>query len=80
MKLIPLKYNLDLAVLPIGDNFTMGYEDAILASDFIQCDKILGYHYDTFGLIEINETNAIDKFKERGKNLILLKPLESLEV
>ena len=80
MKLIPLKYNLDLAVLPIGDNFTMGYEDAILASDFIQCDKILGYHYDTFGLIEINETNAIDKFKERGKNLILLKPLESMEV
>ncbi|GIS00127.1 MAG: hypothetical protein CM15mP102_09470 [Flavobacteriales bacterium] len=30
MKLIPINYNLDLAILPIGDNFTMGYKDAIL--------------------------------------------------
>ena len=80
MKLIGEMNKIDYALLPIGDNFTMGYEDAIIASDFIKCNKVLGYHYDTFGLIEINETNAIDKFKERGKNLILLKPLESLEV
>jgi len=43
MKLIPLQTKLDLAVLPIGDNFTMGIQDAILASDFVECDKILGY-------------------------------------
>jgi L-ascorbate metabolism protein UlaG (beta-lactamase superfamily) len=52
MKLIPMRTKLDLAILPIGDNFTMDVEDAIIASDFLDCDKILGYHYDTFGYIE----------------------------
>jgi L-ascorbate metabolism protein UlaG (beta-lactamase superfamily) len=54
MKLIPMRTKLDLAILPIGDNFTMDIEDAIVASDFIECDKVLGYHYDTFGYIEID--------------------------
>jgi L-ascorbate metabolism protein UlaG (beta-lactamase superfamily) len=42
MKLIPMRTKLDLAILPIGDNFTMDIEDAIVASDFIECDKVLG--------------------------------------
>ena len=54
MKLIAQQYNLDLAILPIGDNFTMGIEDAVLASDFVECSNVLGYHFDTFGYIEIN--------------------------
>ncbi|MFT4670098.1 MAG: L-ascorbate metabolism protein UlaG (beta-lactamase superfamily), partial [Ulvibacter sp.] len=54
MKLIPMRTKLDLAILPIGDNFTMDIEDAIIASDFIECNKVLGYHYDTFGYIEID--------------------------
>jgi L-ascorbate metabolism protein UlaG (beta-lactamase superfamily) len=33
----------------------MDIEDAIVASDFIECDKVLGYHYDTFGYIEIDQ-------------------------
>jgi hypothetical protein len=41
MKLIPMRTKLDLAILPIGDNFTMDIEDAIVASDFIECDKVL---------------------------------------
>ena len=52
MKLIPMQTKLDLAILPIGDNFTMGVDDAILASDFVKCDKVLGCHYDTFGYID----------------------------
>jgi L-ascorbate metabolism protein UlaG (beta-lactamase superfamily) len=39
MKLIPMRTKLDLAILPIGDNFTMDIEDAIVASDFIECNK-----------------------------------------
>ena len=73
MKLIPLSTKLDLAVLPIGDNFTMGINDAILASDFVECDNILGYHYDTFGYIEIDHAVAIDEFKKTGKKLHLLE-------
>jgi len=80
MKLIPMQTKLDLAILPIGDNFTMGVKDAILASDFIECDKILGYHYDTFGYIEIDHVTAKRKFFDKDKDLMLLGIGESLEL
>lgn len=80
MKLIPMQTKLDLAVLPIGDNFTMGIDTAIIASDFIECNKILGYHYDTFGYIEIDQNKAIKSFAERGKQLILLDIGQSISV
>ena len=67
MKLIPLQTKLDLAILPIGDNFTMGIDDAIMASDFIECDKILGYHFDTFGYIEIIIKMLNDDFSKKIK-------------
>ncbi|MET6990423.1 metal-dependent hydrolase [Sediminicola arcticus] len=73
MKLIPLNAKLDLAVLPIGDNFTMGVDDAVLAADFLACDTVLGYHYDTFGYIEIDHSMAITKFKNSGKKLYLFE-------
>ena len=80
MKLIPMQTKLDLAVLPIGDNFTMGVDDAIVASDFIACDKILGCHYDTFGYIEIDHEEAKRKFYEKGKDLMLLDIGEAIEL
>lgn len=72
MKLIPMQTKLDLAILPIGDNFTMGVDDAILASDFVECNKVLGCHYNTFPPIEIDEEKAVNKFKSADKELILL--------
>lgn len=72
MKLIPLRTKLDLAILPIGSNYTMDVDDAIIASDFVECDKILGYHYDTFGYITINQDEAKRKFFNAGKDLMLL--------
>jgi L-ascorbate metabolism protein UlaG (beta-lactamase superfamily) len=80
MKLIPLQTKLDLAILPIGDNFTMGINDAIIASDFVQCDKVLGCHFDTFGYIEINHAEAKQAFFEKGKDLMLLEIGESIEL
>ena len=80
MKLIPLQTKLDLAILPIGDNFTMGIDDALIAADFVECDKILGYHFDTFGYIEIDHKNAKRKFFENDKDLMLLEIGESLEL
>ena len=80
MKLIPLRTKLDLAILPIGNNFTMDVEDAIIASDFVECDKILGYHFDTFGYIEINKEESIRKFFDKGKDLMLLEIGESIEL
>ena len=80
MKLIPMQTTLDLAILPIGDNFTMGIDDAILASDFVACDKVLGYHFDTFGYIEIDHEVAKRKFFDKNKDLMLLDVGESIEL
>lgn len=80
MKLLPMFYDLDLAVLPIGDNFTMGINEAIQASNFVACNRILGYHYDTFGYIEIDHSAAKAKFAENDKDLLLLNIGEFLEV
>lgn len=80
MKLIPLRTKLDLAILPIGSNFTMDVEDAIIASDFLECDKVLGYHYDTFGYIKINHEEAKKKFYDKDKDLMLLEIGGSLEL
>jgi len=80
MKLIPMQTKLDLAILPIGDNFTMGVDDAIIASDFVECNKILGCHYNTFPPIEIDKVEAIKKFKAKNKELILLEIGMSIEI
>ncbi len=80
MKLIPMRTKLDLAILPIGDNFTMDVKDAIIASDFVQCNKILGIHFDTFGLIEINHDEAKRKFFDAGKDLMLLEIGQSIDL
>lgn len=80
MKLIPLSKKLDLAILPIGDNFTMGIDDAVMASDFIACNTIMGYHFDTFGYIEINHTLAKSAFEAAGKTLHLLDIGAGIEV
>ncbi len=80
MKLIPMYTTLDLAILPIGDNFTMGVDDAIIASDFVACKDVLGVHYDTFGYIEIDHEAAAKKFKTADKNLMLLGIGESIEL
>jgi L-ascorbate metabolism protein UlaG (beta-lactamase superfamily) len=72
MQLIPRTCPpLDFAILPIGDNFTMGYEDAAIAAEFIACDTIIGCHFDTFGFIAIDHDKANAAFAGRGKKLIL---------
>lgn len=72
MKLIPMLCpKLKTAILPIGDNFTMDVNQAVYASDFIQCDQVIGCHYDTFGFIEIDHEAAQKAFSDKGKKLIL---------
>jgi L-ascorbate metabolism protein UlaG (beta-lactamase superfamily) len=80
MKLIGEYHELDFAVLPIGDNFTMGIEDAVISADFIQCDKIVGIHFDTFGFIEIDHDSAQKAFKAKGKTLHLLNIGQSKDI
>lgn len=71
MKLIPLWTKLDFAVLPIGGNYTMDYNDAVLASDFVEAGKVVGVHYNTFDLIAIDTAAAQRAFLDAGKLLLL---------
>jgi len=69
MKLIPMLTNLDFALLPIGDNFTMGIREAVIAAGFIECNKIFAMHFDTFGYIVVDKDEAISAFNKEGKSL-----------
>ncbi|MBL7896481.1 MAG: metal-dependent hydrolase [Bacteroidia bacterium] len=79
MKLIGDYRKINFAFLPIGDNFTMGVDNAIIACDFINCKDIIGMHYDTFGFIKINQEEALQKFNHSGKKLTLLKIGETIQ-
>lgn len=79
MKLIGDYRKIDFAFLPIGDNLTMGVDNAIIACDFIDCNNVIGMHYDTFGYIKIDKQEAISKFNRNGKKLSLLEIGETLK-
>lgn len=71
MQLVTKWAKLNFAVLPIGDNFTMGYEDAVLAAEMIGCKTFVGVHFDTFGFIKIDHTAAKKAFEKTGCKLYL---------
>jgi L-ascorbate metabolism protein UlaG (beta-lactamase superfamily) len=71
MKLIGEFKQMDFALLPIGNNYTMGIDNAIIASDFINCQTIIGLHYDTTEHIRIDKQEAFHKFAVAGKQLLL---------
>ena len=62
---------LNWAILPIGDNYTMGADDAIKASAFVNCKNIIGIHYDSFPVIKIDKDDVREKFIKAGLNLKL---------
>ncbi|HET8654455.1 MAG TPA: metal-dependent hydrolase [Longimicrobiaceae bacterium] len=68
----------DVALLPIGDNFTMGPEDAARAVDYIQPKTVIPMHYDTWELIA---QDPADFRKDVGDaaEVVVLKPGESYE-
>ena len=80
MKLIGDTANISHAILPIGDNFTMGVDDAVIAAEFVGCNEIIGMHYDTFGYIEIDKEEAKGKFATAGKTLTLLNIGETIDL
>jgi L-ascorbate metabolism protein UlaG (beta-lactamase superfamily) len=72
--------NLNWAFLPLGDNYTMGADDAIKASAFINCKNIIGIHYDSFPVIKIDKGEVAEKFLKAGLNLKLPAIGETLEL
>ena len=78
MKLIGSRHQIDLAFVPIGDNFTMGPEDAALAVEFLNPKITVPIHYDTFPPIKQDPEKFINLLSNHeGK---VLKAGESIEL
>ncbi|TCI90334.1 metal-dependent hydrolase [Tenacibaculum sp. M341] len=80
MKLIPMTTKLTAAIFPIGDNFTMGIEDAVIASDLVECDTVIGCHFNTFPPITIDTDEAKTAFEKANKELKILEIGETYQI
>ncbi len=81
MKLIGQKDRLDYALLPIGDNYTMGLEDAALAAQWLGVRHVIPLHYDTWPIIR----QDVAKYKELTEKMAhaevhIVKPGEDIEL
>ncbi|MDW7739185.1 MAG: metal-dependent hydrolase [Bacillota bacterium] len=75
MKLIGELDEIDLALLPIGDNFTMGIDDAVIAASFLKAKVVIPYHYNTWPVIEANPDEFKKKVEsETGSSCVILAP------
>lgn len=81
MELIGKRHPIDLALLPIGDNFTMGPEDALEAVKLVKPNVVIPMHYNTWPLIAQNpEEFKQDVEKETPARVVILQPGESYEL
>jgi L-ascorbate metabolism protein UlaG (beta-lactamase superfamily) len=80
MKLVGEQAELRFVVLPVGDFFTMGIEDAVRAAEMIGVNRIVGVHYDTFPPIKLDREAARKTAEARGKELLLPAIGETIEI
>jgi L-ascorbate metabolism protein UlaG (beta-lactamase superfamily) len=80
LKLIKERHQLDFALLPIGDHYTMGISDALVAAEWVGTTEVIGMHYDTFPPLVIDHAAAQAEAKAAGKNLRLLAIGETISL
>jgi L-ascorbate metabolism protein UlaG (beta-lactamase superfamily) len=80
MKLIGEMNKIDYAFLPIGDNFTMGIDDAVKAAEFLNADTVIPIHYDTFDIIKADVNDFKRKIESIGKKCLVMKSGDSLSL
>jgi L-ascorbate metabolism protein UlaG (beta-lactamase superfamily) len=80
MQLVPQGAPLSFCILPIGDNFTMGYEDAARAAHMMSCHTVFGVHYNTFPYIVIDEELVKAHFQRNGLDLQLPEIGETVKI
>jgi L-ascorbate metabolism protein UlaG (beta-lactamase superfamily) len=71
---------LDAALLPIGDNFTMGINDAVKAVELLKAKVNIPMHYKTFPPIDVDPEEFIEKVEAKGAKAVLVAPGESYNV
>jgi len=74
-----LKGEVDVALVPIGDNFTMGPEDAARAIEMIEPRIAVPNHYGTWELIDVDPARFVDAVGDTSE-VVILKPGEALEL
>lgn len=79
MQIIPPEEGLDLAIVPIGDNFVMGPEDAAKAVEYLKPKRVIPMHYDTFPLIEQDPEVFASRISPEVE-IIALKAGEAIEL
>lgn len=72
MKLLNVFYDIDMAFLPIGDNFTMGPEEARIAAEYIQAKTVVPIHYNTFDLIRQDASAFVDRLRTGTGKVMLV--------
>ncbi|MBH5316403.1 metal-dependent hydrolase [Paenibacillus sp. GSMTC-2017] len=80
MKMFGELYDIDYAILPIGDFYTMGPEDALVAAKWLQAKKVIPVHHSTFPGIVQNAKVFVSQLKEQGIKGFALKPGEQLDL
>lgn len=80
MKLIGEMNKIDMAFLPIGDNFTMGIDDAVKAVEFLNPKSVVPIHYKTFDVIDVDPKDFAGKIKAMGKNATIMEVGEAVEI
>jgi len=80
MKLIGETNSIDAALLPIGDNFTMGIDDAVKAVELLQPRLAIPMHYKTFDVIDADPEEFVRKVSEKGLKAQVVPPGESIEI
>lgn len=80
MALIGDTNDIDVAMLPIGDNFTMGIEDAVLAVGLLKPKIVIPMHYNTFDLIKQDPVVFRNSLPRGDVRVEIMKPGESIEI
>ncbi|QYR23220.1 metal-dependent hydrolase [Paenibacillus sp. sptzw28] len=80
MKMIGDRYKFDVAFIPIGDNYTMGPEDAVQAAEWYNAKLVIPIHYNSFPVIRQDAEAFVQKLEERGINGRVIAPGESIEL
>lgn len=82
MHLIRKSCKIEVAMLPIGDNFVMGPEDAVLAAQMLEAKYVIPMHYNTFPVIKQDAESFVSELENKvqiSKGFIM-KPGESLQL
>ena len=79
MKVIGEIYQPDVAILPIGGQYTMDIETAVIASEWLGVSVVIPMHYDTFEAINVDISDFERQIREKGKIPVILKVGQILE-